>query len=98
MISGLYARLLSDRPNPFIELNHAISLYYSGKKPAAFEVLNGLLKHPFLSRYYLLNATLGKFYRIEGHQELAKHFLSKALKQAAFDREKELIRNMIHAL
>jgi RNA polymerase sigma-70 factor (ECF subfamily) len=97
-IKGLYAHLLHNNPNPFIELNYAIALYYAGEKPTAFNILNELHRHAFFSRYYLLNMTLGKFYHLEGEDGLAKQFLLKALHQTNNIKEREFIGRMIDGL
>src|SRR4029077_18882988 len=46
-IKGIYLKLLQQNPNPFIELNYAIALYYSGKKEDAFTIVNALQQNPF---------------------------------------------------
>ncbi len=65
-ITNLYFQLLENNPNPFVELNYAIALYYSGKKQKAIKILNALQQNPFINQYYLLNATLGKINFLEG--------------------------------
>jgi len=97
-ISGLYAHLLKFNSNPFVKLNYAIALYYSGQKQTSFELLNQLQLHPFLSQYYLLNSALGKFYHLEADDVKAKQFLLKAYSQTNFEKEKDFIRKMISGL
>jgi predicted RNA polymerase sigma factor len=97
-IATIYSRLLHDNPNPFIELNYAIALYHSHQKQKAFEILNELERHPVLNQYYLLNATLGKFYGIEGKTLLAGEFLLKANAQTSAPKEKDFIKKMIDGL
>jgi len=97
-ISNLYARLLHENPNPFVELNQAIALYYSGKKTEALQQLNELHRKPFLNQYFLLNTTLGKFYHLEGNSVLAETFLKKASLQTNSPQEKKFIQKMINAL
>ncbi len=97
-ISHLYARLLQDHPNPFVELNQAIALYYAGEKVFAFEILHALQKNQFMNQYYLLNSALGKLYHLEGDNARARTFLEKAYDQASFDKEKEFIRAVIQKL
>ena len=77
-IQKLYEQLLHGNPNPFVELNYAIALYYAGQKDRAFVILNELHRHPFLNQYYLLNITLGKFHHLEGNDCKAKQFLTQA--------------------
>ena len=89
-IAGLYVRLLHIRPNPFVELNYAIALYYAGDKPASFNILNELQRHTILSQYYLLNMALGKFHHLEGDDNLARQFLLKAHYQTNRSERKEL--------
>ncbi len=90
--------MVRDNPNPFVELNYAIALYHAGQKKHAFEILNELERHPILNQYYLLNATLGKFYRIEGESIRAKQFLLKAHGQTNDTREKDFIQKMMDSL
>ena len=97
-IAALYAKLLHNHSNPFVELNHAIALYYAGNKSAAFTMLNELQRHSFLNRYYLLNMTLGKFHYLEGETDLAKQFLLRAFQQTGAPKEKDFIQHMIEKL
>jgi len=97
-IAALYARLLQGNPNPFVELNYAIALYYSGDSESAFKILKELERHSFLNQYYLFNMTLGKFNHLEGNDHLAKQFFEKAYDQTQAGREKEFIQNMINKL
>jgi RNA polymerase sigma-70 factor (ECF subfamily) len=94
-IASLYSELLKRNPNPFVEWNYAIALYYSGKKKQAFEILNELERHTILNQYYLLNCTLGKFYAAEGKFTMAKQFFLKALRQTSFAKEKDLIQKRL---
>lgn len=94
-ISSLYLQLLKLNPNPFVELNYAIALYYAGQKLKALKILNDLRQKPFLNQYYLLNATLGKIHLLEGNPVKAREFLSDALEQANFETERAFIRKMI---
>jgi RNA polymerase sigma-70 factor (ECF subfamily) len=97
-ISNLYAQLLRKNQNPFVELNYAISLYYAGQKASAFTILNRIAEHPFFNRYYLLNATLGKLYLLEGECEQALNFLTMAHQQTTFAKEKDFIQGLINSL
>jgi RNA polymerase sigma factor (sigma-70 family) len=97
-ISHLYARLLHDSPNPFVELNQAIALYYAGETARALEILHGLQKNQFMNQYYLLNSALGKLYYLEGNHAKARIFLNKAHSQATFEKEREFILGMIEKL
>jgi RNA polymerase sigma factor (sigma-70 family) len=94
-ISQLYARLLHENPNPFVELNLAIALYYAGQKSRAFDILHALQKNQFMNHYYLLNSALGKLYYLEGESARAVVFLKKAYLQATFIKEKDFIRGML---
>ncbi|HXB09342.1 MAG TPA: sigma-70 family RNA polymerase sigma factor [Puia sp.] len=95
LISRIYLKLLRMNPNPFVELNYAIALYFSGKKAKAFELLHALLQQPFLHPYFLLNATLGKCYLLEGEIARAKEYLSRALTQTTQPREIAFIRQLL---
>ena len=94
-IKGLYLKLLQQRPNPFIELNYAIALYYSGKKEDAFSILQTLRQNTFLHQYYLLNATLGKLYLLEHDVAKSKNYLLAALEQTNMQAEKNFILRLI---
>jgi RNA polymerase sigma factor (sigma-70 family) len=97
-IAALYDRLLKSNPNPFVELNYAIALYYAGDKNAAFNLLNELQQHSFLNQYVFLNLALGKFHQLEGNSEPAAHFLHIAFNQTHFNKEKDFIQKMIDKL
>jgi RNA polymerase sigma-70 factor (ECF subfamily) len=97
-ISQLYKQLLNNNPNPFIELNYSISLFYAGKKDEAFKILESLERHHFLSQYYLLNLTLGKFHAIQGRYHLANDYLKTALDQTSHPAEKEFIKSLANQL
>lgn len=93
-ISQLYVKLLQDNPNPFIELNYAISLYYNSQKQAAFGLLHDL-QQTFLEQYYLLHAALGKLYLLEGEYQKSDLHFTKALSLTNFQAEKEFVRKML---
>ena len=97
-IANLYAQLLRNNHNPFVELNFAIALYHAGQKKHAFDILNELQRHPFLNHYHLLNVALGKFHFLEGDHNTAKQFLTKAYHQTNFIKEKDFIQKMIDGL
>ena len=97
-IRQLYEQLLHGSPNPFVELNYAIALYYADQKDRAFNILHELHRHPFLNQYYLLNITLGKFHHLEGNDCKAKQFLKQAHGQTTFEAEKDFIQKMIDGL
>ena len=97
-ISGLYLQLLRMNPNPFVELNYAIALYFAGSTTKAFELMNGLLQQSFLSQYFLLNAALGKCYLLDGDFGRAKTFLMKAQEQTVKPREIAFIRGLIEKI
>jgi len=94
LISRLYLRLLRMNPNPFVELNYAIALYYAGGKAKAFEILEGLLHQPFMNGYYLLNAALGKLYMLEGDAARAKQFFARTLEQTTHPLEVAFIHRL----
>lgn len=96
LIAQLYARLLGISQNPFLELNYAVALFYAGDRKKAFLLTNELLRHPFFSQYYLLNATLGKFYWMDGDQVLAREYFVKAINQTHFETEKEFIQGLLN--
>ncbi len=97
-ITRLYLQLLRLHPNPFVELNYAIALYYAGQKGEALAILNGLRQHPFLSQYYLLNAALGKIHFLEKNFPAAKKYWEKTLQQTRSQLEKEFIQRMINKI
>ena len=93
-ISQLYGKLLQDNPNPFVELNYAISLYYDSQKQEAFSLLHDL-QQTFLEQYYLLHAALGKLYLLEGEYQKSNLHLTKALSLTNFQAEKEFVKKML---
>jgi RNA polymerase sigma factor (sigma-70 family) len=97
-IVALYAKLLELHPNPFIELNYAIALFYSGDAQNAFDILLALRQHTFLNRSYLLHATLGKLYYLYGDMGRARGFLGKAAANAQFEREKKYTEKLVEKM
>lgn len=95
LIRQLYERLMEFGPNPFVELSYAIALYYDGRKAPAFTLLHRLLQSPMLHQYYLLNATLGKLYLLEGEIVRGREFLLRALRQADLPAEQAFIRRKL---
>ncbi len=94
-ISRFYLQLLRLHRNPFVELNFAIALYYTGEKDKALDLLNSLQQHSFLSEYYLLNAALGKIHFLEGDFPNAKAYWEKAREQTNSQLEKDYIQKKI---
>jgi RNA polymerase sigma-70 factor (ECF subfamily) len=97
-ITDLYRKLLKLGPNPFVGLNYAIALFYSGEKQEAFKIVNDLQRNTFLNQYYLLNATLGKMYFLEGEHQRARDYYMKTLAQTNFQVEKDYIKKMIRRI
>jgi len=93
-ITQLYRQLLQNNPNPFIELNYAIALYYDSQKQEAFDALHDL-QQTFLDRSYLLHAALGKLYWQEGEYHKSDLHLTKALSLTNFEAEKDFIKKML---
>jgi RNA polymerase sigma-70 factor (ECF subfamily) len=97
-ISNLYMQLLQSSLNPFVELNYAIALYFSGEKEKAFKILNSLQQKSLICQYYFLNAALGKLNFLEGDYSTAKEFYSKTLDQTNSRVEKDFILGMIRKI
>jgi RNA polymerase sigma-70 factor (ECF subfamily) len=93
-ITQLYRQLLQNNPNPFIELNYAIALYYDSQKQKAFDALHGL-QQTFLDQTYLLHAALGKLYWQEGEYNKSDLHLTKALSLTNFQMEKDFIKKIL---
>jgi len=89
-ITQLYRQLLHNNPNPFIELNYAIALYYDSQKQRAFDALHDL-QQTFLDQSYLLHAALGKLYWQEGEYHKRNLHLTKALALTNFQVEKDFV-------
>lgn len=98
LISGLYRQLLHHYPNPFAELNYAIALYHAGDVQAAFDILFSLQRSPFMNRYYLLNAALGKLFMQENDHVQAAVYFSKTLAQTRSEAEANYIRKLLAKL
>jgi RNA polymerase sigma-70 factor (ECF subfamily) len=94
-ITGLYQKLLHQNPNPFVELNYAIALYYTGEKEKAFTILHMLHRNSFMHQFYLLNITLGKMYLMEKDHSTAIDSLLTALRQTNMQVEKAYIQKLI---
>jgi len=97
-ISKLYHQLLENNPNPFVEMNYAIALYYAGQKKKAIDILNLLQQKPFLHQYYLLNAALGKINLLEGNYTKARGYFQKTLNQTDSPAEKEYIQKLMDGM
>jgi len=97
-ISRLYKQLLENNPNPFVEMNYAIALYYAGHIQKALDILQQLQQKPFLNHYYLLNAALGKINLHEGNFEKAKAFFLKTLMQTDSQVEKDYVQKLINRM
>src|SRR5262249_30086557 len=93
-ITQLYRRLLQNNPNPFIELNYAIALYYDSQKQKAFDILH-TLQQTFLEQSYLLHATLGKLYLQERDYNKSDLHLTKALSLTNFQVEKDFVKKLL---
>jgi RNA polymerase sigma-70 factor (ECF subfamily) len=93
-IIQLYRQLLQNNPNPFIELNYAIALYYDSQKEKAFDALHDL-QQTFLDRSYLLHAALGKLHWQEGEYYKSDLHLTKALSLTNFQVEKDFVKKML---
>lgn len=72
LIAKLYAQLLREHPNPFIEINYAIALFYAGETARAFALLDNLQRHPFFHQYFLLTAAIGKLCLLAGDDGKAR--------------------------
>jgi RNA polymerase sigma factor (sigma-70 family) len=94
-IIRIYRQLLGLQANPFVELNYAIALYYSGDKVQALRILHELEKQAFLGRYYLLHASLGRIYAAEGNKGLAKEYLETTLRLTNAPDEIAFVRRLI---
>jgi RNA polymerase sigma-70 factor (ECF subfamily) len=93
-ITQLYRQLLQNNPNPFIELNYAIALYYDSQKQEAFTALHNL-QQTFLDHSYLLHAALGKLYWQDGEYFKSDLHLKKALSLTNFQAEKDFVKKML---
>ncbi|WP_276372209.1 DUF6596 domain-containing protein [Chryseolinea sp. H1M3-3] len=98
IITQMYAILLKNNPNPFIRLSYAVALYYDGRKEDAFRTLQELQRLSFFNRYYLFNLTLGKLHHLEGRDAIARTFLTEAIGQTNFLKEKNFIARLLASL
>lgn len=98
LICRLYAQLLISNGNPFVELNYAIALYFSGEREKAFAILKTLEQLPYMKNYFLLNATIGRFHVREGNPDLALKYLKRAQHQTDFPLERKFIGAIISEL
>ena len=93
-IVQLYKQLLQNNPNPFIEMNYAVALYYASQKQEAFKVLHKL-QQTFLDHSYLLHVTLGKLYLLEDDPDKSNLHLEKALSLTNFQAEKDCVKRLM---
>lgn len=98
LVSRLYERLMEWGANPWVELSYAIALYYSGEKGRAFGILERLLQMPIMYQYYLLNATLGKLYGLEGDRFKSEVYYRRALELTTLPGEIDFIRRKLGRL
>ena len=91
IIAQLYAKLMHLTHNPFVNVNRAIALYYSGGQDEAFAILEELHRHPFFNQYFPLTSALGKLHALAGRSQLASKFLNMALTQTKLAAEKRFI-------
>jgi RNA polymerase sigma factor (sigma-70 family) len=94
-ISVLYFKLIEKDPSPFITLNYAIALFYSGEIQRAKQILLELKEHPYLNKYYLLNTALGKIAIAQYKTDEAKEYLNKALLSAPLKAETNYIQKLL---
>jgi RNA polymerase sigma-70 factor (ECF subfamily) len=97
-ISRLYNHLVAINPNPFVELNAAIALYYAGNCKEALARLYELAENSLMQKYYLLNATLGKIHYLEGNHTKAREYFLRTIEQTKIQSEKDFIMKMLAKL
>jgi RNA polymerase sigma-70 factor (ECF subfamily) len=97
-ITVIYRHLLKINPNPFVELNYAIALYYAGQRNEALRILHRLEGEPFFNQYYLLHASLGRFYFAEGNHVLAKKYFSETLRLTDSAAERGFIQRLMEKI
>jgi RNA polymerase sigma-70 factor (ECF subfamily) len=97
-ITELYSSLLKINPNPFVELNYSIALYYAGQRNEALIILHRLEAEPFFNQYYLLHASLGRIYFAEGNHALAKKYFTETLKLTGSPAEKSFILRLMEKI
>jgi RNA polymerase sigma factor (sigma-70 family) len=97
-ITILYSHLLKINPNPFVELNYAIALYYAGERNKALVILHRLESAPFFNQYYLLQASLGRIYFAESNHALAKKYFTETLKLTGSPAENRFIQRLMGKL
>jgi len=97
-ITILYNCLLKINPNPFVELNYAIALYYAGQKNEALLILHKLESEPFFNQYYLLHASLGRIYFAEDNHVLANKYFMETLKLTGSPAEKCFIQRILEKM
>jgi len=90
-ITILYRSLLKINPNPFVDLNYAIALYYAEQRNEALVILHRLEAEPFFNQHYLLHASLGRIYFAEGNHALARKYFTETLKLTGSPAEKSFI-------
>ena len=79
-ILGFYDKLVELADSPIFVLNRAVAVAMVEGPAAGLAVLDGVVDHPALVRYYLLPATRGEFYRRLDEPGLARRCFEDALR------------------
>ncbi|MGE0587352.1 MAG: RNA polymerase sigma factor [Cyclobacteriaceae bacterium] len=96
-IENLYTKLMAINSSPFVELNWAIAMYYSGERMAAIDQLRKLEKIAFINNYHLFHVAMGKILSETDIEKGIGH-LKKAKGLASHLAERNYISGLIEKL
>jgi RNA polymerase sigma-70 factor (ECF subfamily) len=88
-IAGLYARLATLSPSPYVELAHAVAIGMADGPDAGLRVVDVLTDR--LARYHLLHATRADLLRRSGRREAAAQAYRDALALVVNDAERDYL-------
>jgi RNA polymerase sigma-70 factor (ECF subfamily) len=98
VIVGLYDRLREIQPNPFMDMNRAVAIFYANGAEQALAELRKSAHQTWLKNHYLYYALLGKIYTSLGDGLQAIRNYERALSLTRLAAEKEFLRKKILSL
>jgi RNA polymerase sigma-70 factor (ECF subfamily) len=97
-IAQLYGTLYELNPSPVITLNRAVAISRWLGPASGLEAIAEIERHPSLSRYHLLPATLARLWLESGDRARAAFYYSRALAYECSDAERRLLERQLAAL
>ena len=97
-ILGFYNQLVAISDSPVFALNRAVAVTMVEGPAAGLSALDAVIDHPALSRYYLLSATRGEFYRRLDEPAEARRYFEDALRLATAAPVRRFLQGRIESL